>query len=45
MAFLFYGIDRITKSHCKADVKKVSISLAPVERADMPQPQDQAKDQ
>lgn len=42
---LVYGIDRITKSHYKADVKKDSITLAPAGEADKPQPQDQEKDQ
>ena len=39
------SIDRITKSHYKADVKKESITLAPAGEADKPQPQDQEKDQ
>ena len=42
---LVYGIDRITKSHYKADVKKESISLAPASEAEKPQPQGQEKDQ
>ena len=42
---LVYGIDRITKSHYKADVKKDSITLAPTGDADKLQPQDQRKDQ
>ena len=42
---LVYGIDRITKSHYKADIKKDSITLAPAGEADKPQPQDQEKDQ
>ena len=42
---LVYGIDRITKSHYKADVKKDSIILAPAGVADKPQPQDAEKDQ
>ena len=42
---LVYGIDRITKSHYKADVKKDSITLAPAGEAEKPQPQDQEKDQ
>ena len=41
---LVYGIDRITKSHYKADVKKDSITLAPAGDADKLQPQDQRKD-
>ena len=32
-----YGIDRITKSHYKADVKKDSFTLAPANDADKPQ--------
>ena len=42
---LVYGIDRITKSHYKADVKKDSITLVPAGEAEKPQPQDQEKDQ
>ena len=42
---LVYGIDCITKSHYKADVKKDSITLAPAGEAEKPQPQDQEKDQ
>ena len=42
---LVYGIDRTTKSHYKADVKKDSITLAPAGEAEKPQPQDQEKDQ
>ena len=42
---LVYGIDHITKSHYKADVKKDSITLAPAGEAEKPQPQDQEKDQ
>ena len=42
---LVYSIDRITKSHYKADVKKDSITLAPAGEAEKPQPQDQEKDQ
>lgn len=34
---LVYGIDRITKSHYKADVKKDSITLAPADAAENPQ--------
>ena len=42
---LVYGIDRITKSHYKADVKKDSITLAPTDEEKKPQPQGQEKDQ
>ena len=42
---LVYSIDRITKSHYKADVKKDSITLAPAGEAEKPQPQGQEKDQ
>ena len=42
---LVYGIDRITKSHYKADVKKDSITLTPASGGDKSQPQDQRKDQ
>ena len=42
---LVYGIDRITKSHYKADVKKDSITLSPAGEADKPQLQTQKKDQ
>ncbi len=42
---LVYGIDRITKSHYKADVKKDSITLAPAGEADKQQPQAQEKNQ
>ena len=35
---LVYGIDRITKNHYKADVKKDSITLAPVAEAEQPKP-------
>ncbi len=34
---LVYGIDRITKSHYKADVKKDSITLVPAGEAEQPQ--------
>ena len=34
---LVYGIDRITKNHYKADVKKDSITLAPAGEAEQPQ--------
>jgi hypothetical protein len=40
-----YSIDRITKSHYKADVKKDSITLAPAGDADKPQPQETEKEQ
>ena len=33
---LVYGIDRITKNHYKADVKKDSITLAPAGEAEKP---------
>ena len=33
---LVYGIDRITKNHYKADVKKDSITLAPAGEAEQP---------
>ena len=42
---LVYGIDRITKSHYKADVKKDSITLGPAGEAEKPQPQEQEKAQ
>ena len=42
---LVYGIDRITKSHYKADVKKDSITLAPAGDADKPQSQETEKEQ
>ena len=42
---LVYSIDRITKSHYKADVKKDSITLAPAGDADNPKPQAQEKNQ
>lgn len=42
---LVYGIDRITKSHYKADVKKDSITLAPAEGPDKSQPQEPEKEQ
>ena len=41
---LVYGIDRITKSHYKADVKKDSITLAPAGDEDKPQPQETEKE-
>lgn len=34
---LVYSIDRITKSHYTADVKKDSITLAPTENVSKPQ--------
>ncbi|MBR5430701.1 MAG: hypothetical protein IK116_09295, partial [Firmicutes bacterium] len=34
---LVYGIDRITKNHYKADVKKDSITLAPTGEVEKPQ--------
>ena len=34
---LVYGIDRITKSHYRADVKKDSFTLAPADEVDHPQ--------
>ncbi len=34
---LVYGLDRITKNHYKADVKKDSITLAPASEAEKPQ--------
>ena len=42
---LVYSIDRITKSHYKADVKKDSITLAPAGDADKPLPQETEKEQ
>ena len=42
---LVYSIDRITKSHYKADVKKDSITLAPASDADKTQPQEAGKEQ
>ena len=42
---LVYGIDRITKNHYKADVKKDSITLAPASNADKTQPQETEKEQ
>lgn len=42
---LVYGIDRITKNHYKADVKKDSITLAPASDADKTQPQETGKEQ
>ena len=40
---LVYVIDRITKSHYKADVKKDSITLAPATEAEKLQTQEQEK--
>ena len=42
---LVYGIDRITKNHYKADVKKDSITLAPVAEAEQPKPNEPEKAQ
>ena len=42
---LVYGIDHITKSHYKADVKKDSITLAPAGDTDKTQPQETKKEQ
>ena len=42
---IIFGIDRITRSHYKANLKKDSITLAPAGDAGKPQPQDQEKDQ
>ena len=42
---LVYVIDRITKSHYKADVKKDSITLAPATEAEKLQTQEQEKAQ
>ena len=41
---LVYSIDRITKSHYTADVKKDSTTLAHAGEAEKPKPQDQEKD-
>ena len=38
---IVYGIDRITKSNYKADVKKDSFTLSPTDDADIPQHQKQ----
>ena len=40
-----YGIDRITKNHYKADVKKDSITLAPAGEAEQPQTSEPEKAQ
>ena len=42
---LIYGIDRITKNHYKADVKKDSITLAPATEAERPKPAEPEKTQ
>lgn len=42
---LVYGIDRITKNHYKADVKKDSITLAPAGEAEQPQTSETEKGQ
>lgn len=42
---LVYGIDRITKNHYKADVKKDSITLAPAGEAEQPQTSETEKTQ
>ena len=42
---LVYGIDRFTKNHYKADVKKDSITLAPVAEAEQPKPNEPEKAQ
>ena len=42
---LVYGIDRITKNHYKADVKKDSITLAPAAEAEQPKPNEPEKAQ
>ena len=42
---LIYGIDRITKNHYKADVKKDSITLAPATEAEQPKPAEPEKAQ
>ena len=42
---LVYGIDRITKNHYKADVKKDSITLAPAAEAEQPKPAEPEKAQ
>ena len=41
---LIYGIDRITKNHYKADVKKDSITLAPAGEAEQPKPTEPEKE-
>ncbi len=40
-----YGIDRITKNHYKADVKKDSITLAPAGEAEQLKPVESEKAQ
>ena len=42
---LVYGIDRITRNHYKADVKKDSITLAPAGEAEQPKPAEPEKAQ
>ena len=42
---LVYGIDRVTRSRYKVDVKKDSITLAPASDADKTQPQETGKEQ
>ena len=42
---LIYGIDRITKNHYKADVKKDSITLAPAGEAEQSKPTEAEKAQ
>ena len=42
---LVYGIDRITKNHYKADVKKDSITLAPAGEAEQSKPTEAEKAQ
>ena len=42
---LVYGIDCVTRSRYKADVKKDSITLAPAGDVDKPQPQETEKEQ
>ena len=42
---LVYGIDRITKNHYKADVRKDSITLAPAGEAEQPKPTEPEKAQ
>ncbi len=42
---LVYGIDRITKNHYKANVKKDSITLAPAGEAEQPNPTEPEKAQ
>ena len=41
---LVYGIDRITKNHYKADVKKDSITLTPACGAEQPKPTEPEKE-